>query len=251
MCEPLVSIIMPAYNAEKYIKQAIVSVQKQRYENWELLICDDCSKDSTIDIVNEQIELDSRIKLFVLEKNSGAAVARNTSIKHATGNFIAFLDSDDTWEKEKLEIQIKFMEENDCVFSCTYYNKIDSTGAKLNKTVKYKKEADFNYLLKSCPGNSTVIYNTKELGKFYISNIKKRNDYLMWFSVIRKANILKCVPIVLSSHRINDQGLSNDKKSLVKYHWYIYRNELELSFVKSGYLCVYWIVTGLLRYFKK
>jgi glycosyltransferase involved in cell wall biosynthesis len=105
----LVSIIMPSYNSAKYISEAIESVIAQTYTNWELVITDDCSTDNSRDIIKQYAETDSRVKLFCLNENSGAGVARNNSIKEAKGRFIAFLDSDDRWMPNKLEVQIKFM----------------------------------------------------------------------------------------------------------------------------------------------
>lgn len=245
MKEPLVSIIMPAYNAEKYIKKAIESVQKQDYQNWELLICDDCSVDLTKEIIKNYISGDKRIKLIELSVNSGAAVARNTSIKEANGRFIAFLDSDDLWLPEKLNNQISFMLKNNYNFTCTFYEKIDEEGNSLNKVIKSKTTTDFKELLKNCPGNSTVIYDSKIIGKFYIPDIKKRNDYLMWFNVLEKVNKLYCLEKNLSAHRLTESGLSKNKKSLLKYHWIIYRHELGLSYMKSTYYCLYWVSKGM------
>lgn len=245
MAEPLVSIIMPAYNAEKYIEEAIESILNQTYSNWELLICDDCSSDRTRAIVKEYKDNNKRIKLFELKENSGAAKARNTSIEQAKGEYISFLDSDDVWFETKLSDQINFMTKNNYLFSCTYYNKIDGNSKSLAKVIRYKNEADFEELLKNCPGNSTVVYNSKVLGKFYISSIRKRNDYLMWFQVIDKSKKIYCLDRTLSSHRVIENSLSNNKKDLIKYHWRIYRKELNLGVFKSSYYCMYWIYKGL------
>lgn len=124
----LVSIIMPSYNTAAYIKESIQSVLNQTYTNWELIIVDDCSTDST-DEVLETIK-DSRIRYFKNDKNSGAAVSRNKALREAKGQWIAFLDSDDLWMPEKLEKQIYFMESNGYAFSYTSYEEIDIEGTK-------------------------------------------------------------------------------------------------------------------------
>ncbi|MFW7410996.1 glycosyltransferase family 2 protein [Vagococcus fluvialis] len=250
MNEPLVSIIMPAYNAGKFIKEAINSVQKQNYNNWELLVCDDCSTDNTVRIVESIKKLDSRIKLLKLEENSGAAIARNTSIEKAKGVYIAFLDSDDLWNTTKLRKQIEFMMKNDVYFTCTYYKKINSVGSDLNTIVKYKERVTYNGLLLNCPGNSTVIYNSEVLGKFYISDLKKRNDYLMWIQVIKASEFLNCYPEVLSSHRLISGSLSNKKSKLIKYHWHIYRRVEKISVFKSVLLLNFWVFKGIFNKFK-
>ena len=129
MIEPLVSIIMPAYNSEKYISESIESVIKQTYQNWELLITDDKSQDSTRTIVKSYSKKDPRIKLFFNSENGGAGVARNNSIKEANGRFIAFLDADDIWLPEKLEKQINFMLEGEYIFTYTAYQKFKGTSS--------------------------------------------------------------------------------------------------------------------------
>ncbi|MGB4386964.1 MAG: glycosyltransferase family 2 protein, partial [Caldicoprobacterales bacterium] len=123
--EGLVSIITPAYNCEKYIGETIESVLKQSYENWELIIVDDCSTDNTKSVVEEYIKRDKRIKYYSLDVNSGAAVARTKAMELASGEYIAFLDSDDLWMPNKLEKQISFMKANNYNFTCTSYEQVD------------------------------------------------------------------------------------------------------------------------------
>lgn len=243
--EPLVSIIMPAYNAEKYLDDSIKSVMNQTYKNWELLIVDDCSTDNTCSLIRSYSESDDRIKAFELSYNQGAAKARNFAIEKARGGFIAFLDIDDVWEITKLTKQIQWMRQNNIYFSCTYYGKINEHGEKLNQTVLYSNKVNYNGLLKNCPGNSTVIYNSDKIGKFYISNIRKRNDYLMWLQVIKVSKYLYCFEEELSYHRVVSSSLSSRKSSLVKYHWHVYRKEEQLSLVKSIILLLYWIFKGI------
>ena len=115
----LVSIIMPSYNAEKYIKSAIHSILRQTYASWELIIVDDCSRDNTVDIIRNFD--DSRIRLFKNKKNSGAAISRNKALREAKGKYIAFLDSDDIWAPTKLEEQLAFMKKKGYAFTYTDY----------------------------------------------------------------------------------------------------------------------------------
>lgn len=241
-----VSIIMPAYNCERFIKRAIASVQNQTYKDWELLITNDCSTDSTVDIVTSIMEKDNRIKLYHNSKQSGAAASRNRSVKNASGIYIAFLDSDDVWKPNKLEKQIAFMEKHNYHFTCTSYDKIDEKDNKLGIIIPAIC-VDYEGLLRRCPGNSTVIYNSKKLGKFLVPLIKKRNDYLMWMQVIKKAKRIDGLDDVLSSHRIVSNSISSKKFTLVKYHWIVYRDYERLSILKSGYLCMYWIAKAVLK----
>ena len=241
-----VSIIMPAYNCERFIREAIASVQNQTYKDWELLITNDCSSDGTVDIITSIMEEDNRIKLYHNPKQSGAAASRNRSVKNASGKYIAFLDSDDVWKPNKLEKQISFMEKNNYYFTCTSYDKIDENGKKLGIVIP-SISVDYEGLLRRCPGNSTVIYNCEKLGKFSVPLIKKRNDYLMWMQVIKKAKQIDGLDEVLSSHRIVSNSISSKKTTLVKYHWIVYRDYEKLSVLKSGYLCMYWIAKSVFK----
>ena len=125
MNTPLVSIIVPTYNVEKYIEQTIECVLAQTFTNWELVITDDCSTDTTIEIIKRYIQVDKRIRLFILPQNSGAAFARNHSIEHARGRYIAFLDSDDWWYPEKLNKQMEFVQNTNCEFCFTAFEYAD------------------------------------------------------------------------------------------------------------------------------
>ena len=122
----LVSIITPVYKCEEYIERTMNSVLAQTYSQWEMLLVDDCSPDKSAEIIRSYTERDSRFKYIKLEKNSGAAVARNVGLEHAQGRYIAYLDADDIWLPEKLERQIRFMEENKVQFSCCDYLKVSS-----------------------------------------------------------------------------------------------------------------------------
>lgn len=242
----LVSIIMPTYNCAKFIKETIESVLNQTYENWELVIVDDCSNDNTEEIV-ESFN-DKRIKYHKLEKNSGAAVARTTAMKMAIGNYMAFLDSDDLWKKEKLEKQLEFMKKNNYNFTCTAYEQIDEEGNKLNKVIKTKKKANYNRILLDCPvGNSTVMYNVDNLGKFEVPNIRKRNDDALWLQILKKEKFIYGMPDVLMEYRIRNNSISSNKLSLIKYHWQLYRKIEHLSVIRSAFHICWWGMIKILH----
>lgn len=245
--EHLVSIIMPAYNSEDFIGYAIESVIAQTYSNWELIIVDDCSTDKTAQIINDYSKNDSRIKYKKLSANSGAAVARNKAIEFATGRFIAFLDSDDVWVQNKLEKQINYMITNNYSFTCTSYDKISEHGVSLGKIRKAKVKSDYNGVLHTCPGNSTVIYDAGRIGKFFIPDIKKRNDYVMWLQIMKKVNYLYGIEEVMGSQRMRTGSISSNKTSLIKYHWKVYREIEKLSFIRSLYLIGYWIIVSAFK----
>ena len=246
MKNELISIIMPTYNCAKFIKETIQSVINQTYENWELVIVDDCSNDNTEEIVASFN--DKRIKYHKLEKNSGAAVARTTAMKMATGNYMAFLDSDDLWKKEKLEKQLEFMKKNNYNFTCTAYEQIDEEGNKLNKVIKTKKKANYNRILLDCPvGNSTVMYNVDNLGKFEVPNIRKRNDDALWLQILKREKFIYGMPDVLMEYRIRNNSISSNKLSLIKYHWQLYREIEHLSVIRSAFHICWWGMIKILH----
>ncbi|PRY82679.1 glycosyltransferase family 2 protein [Alkalibacterium olivapovliticus] len=245
--EGLVSIVMPAYNCADFISITLDSVLEQTYKNWEVIVIDDNSSDNTDEIVKKYTKKDKRIKLHKQEKNFGAAVARNTAVELARGKYIAFLDSDDVWFPDKLTKQISFMKENNYLFTCTSYTKIDENGMYLNRTIGVRKQSTYVDILKKNPGNSTVIYNAEVIGKVNIPNIRKRNDYVMWLSVVKNAGMLYGMEESLASHRIRSGSLSKKKSNLVKYHWKVYREIENLSVLKSTYLIIYWVVVTVFK----
>lgn len=246
--EDLISIITPTYNCGKFIAETIESVLKQSYHNWEMIIVDDCSTDDTKDIVNKYAKKDERIKYYLLESNSGAAVARTKAMELAVGKYMAFLDSDDIWVEDKLERQVFFMKNNNYNFTCTAYEQIDEKGSSLNKVIKTKTKTNYNGVLLSCPvGNSTVMYNVQKLGKFVVPNIRKRNDDALWLQILKKEKYIYGMQDVLMKYRIRNNSISSNKITLIKYHWKLYREIEKLSVVRSIFHICCW---GFLKIFR-
>lgn len=189
MSGELVSIIMPTYKCGRFIAESIRSVKAQTYQNWELIVVDDCSEDGTIETVLNFKKEDSRIHLIQNSQNSGAAVSRNVALKNAGGRWIAFLDSDDLWEPTKLESQIRFMQKNSYAFSYHEYVEIDEHGKELGVYVSGKKHVGKSDMFACCwPGCLSVMYDAKKVGLIQINDIKKNNDTAMWLKVIRKTD---------------------------------------------------------------
>lgn len=219
----LVSIIMPSYNTAPYIKETIQSVLDQTYQNWELIIVDDCSTDNVDEFV-ASIK-DERIRYFKNEKNSGAAVSRNRALREAKGRWIAFLDSDDLWMPEKLEKQISFMEKNGYSFSYTNYKEIDvdgkETGVRVTGPKKITKFGMFNYCWLGC---LTVMYDRNVIGLIQIEDIKKNNDYAMWLKVCKKADCY-LFNEYLGKYRKGRAGSvsTHSIKTMIGWHYKLFR----------------------------
>lgn len=211
----LVSIVMPNYNGEKFLRETIESVLSQTYTNWELLFVDDCSTDNSLELIKSF--RDERIRVYQNETNSGAAVSRNTALREAKGKWIAFLDSDDLWVPEKLEEQLKFMVDNGYDFTYTEYSQIDEQSNSLNIEVtgprKINKHKMFQYNYIGC---LTVMYNREKVGLIQVEpSLKSRNDYAIWLKVCRHCTCY-LFNKNLARYRIRKSSLSHSglKKSL-------------------------------------
>ena len=237
MKEPLVSIIMPAYNAEKYIEESIKSVCDQTYENWELLIIDDCSKDNTLQIVQKFSKVDERIKCLNQITNSGVAKARNRGLKESRGEYIAFLDSDDLWEKEKLEKQIKFMEDKKINFSFTNYTSISEKGKFIKKTICPEKLNYEEALKGNKIGCLTVIIRKSSLKNIIMPELR-HEDYATWLQVLRDGNTAYCLQDFLARYRMRSRSLSSNKFKVLFWTFPIYYKQENLGFFKSCYCLI-------------
>lgn len=244
----LVSIIMPTYNCADFISESIESVINQTYKEWELIIIDDQSTDDTKNIISKRYSNNPKIIYHCLNQNSGAAIARNKGVELAKGDFIAFIDSDDLWKNNKLELQVQFMIKNNYNFTYTAYQQINEKGELLNKIIKAPNKVNYNGVLLSCPiGNSSVIYNSKKIGKVIIPNIRKRNDDALWLKILKIEEYAFGLNQVLMSYRLRENSLSRNKIELVKYHWYLYREIEHLSILRSLYHLGVWVIIKVLR----
>lgn len=217
---------MPAYNAAKTIKESIDSVVRQTYQDWELIVINDCSTDNTKGIINEYAEIDQRIKIINNEENLRVAFTRNKGIKLAKRRFIAFLDSDDYWAEEKLEKQVNFMLDNKVGFSSTDYRIIDNDGRVTNKYVKSKTKTFKQLLRGNSIGTLTVMIDTHFIQDIEFKNIG-HEDYELWLRIL-KDNNAKVVGIneKLAYYRKGGKSLSSNKIKAAKWTWKIFRKQL-------------------------
>lgn len=231
--EGLVSIIMPSYNTAPYISSSIQSVINQTYNNWELIIVDDCSTDNTEDVLSEI--KDERIRFFKNEKNSGAAVSRNKALREAKGQWVAFLDSDDLWMPDKLEKQIRFMMDNGYSFSYTNYKEIDTDGNETGVMVTGPKHVTKTGMYNYCwPGCLTVMYDATKVGLVQITDIKKNNDYAMWLKVCKKAECYLLDECLAMYRRGRVGSVSTHSiKTMIGWHYKLYREAEDMGILSS------------------
>lgn len=235
----LISVIIPTYNAEKYILETINSVKSQTYQNWEMIIVDDCSKDNTVEIIKKEAKNDSRIKLIQLSQNCGAAIARNTAIRNAKGKYIAFLDSDDLWYPEKLEKQVAFMQENDIAFSFTSYRIINEDGTETDKIINVPKEINYKGLLKNTIiGCLTVMLDVSKLGLVQMPNIRTRQDTALWLSILKRGHKAYSIQEPLAKYRKVRGSISSNKLKMARQTWRMYRDLENLNVLHASWCFV-------------
>lgn len=245
---PLILIVMPSYNSEATIEEAIRSVLQQTYLNWELIISDDNSIDKTVEIIHEFIANEPRIILIQHSENRGAGFSRNEAISKARGKYIAFLDSDDIWHEKKLEIQIRFMSERKLALSYTQYQKINMEGVK-GKIIIPPSVTSYSELLKSnVIGCLTAVYDQEILGKMYMPLIRKRQDMALWLDILKKIEFAYCVPEVLAFYREGHNSLSSNKIKILSSQWDFYRGHLKFGIFRSAYYFSFYVFKALKKH---
>jgi glycosyltransferase involved in cell wall biosynthesis len=247
--ENLVSVIMPCYNAEDFILEAIDSVKFQTYTNWELIIVDDCSTDGSLDIINNNCKLDSRIRCFRTEVASGSpTLPRNLGIAKARGRFIAFLDSDDLWDDNKLSDQIELFNDWKVAIVFSNYEKIDEEGFMDNRIINAPLCCDYKKLLR---GNiiacCTCIFDTNKVGKKYFP-LQGHEDYALWLLILREGYIAKNTGSVLAKYRVRSSSVSSNKIKAIFWVYRIFRNNENFTIVKSLFYTVLHSVKSFIKY---
>ena len=239
--QPLVSVIMPCYNMEKYISESIMSVRQQTYPHWELLIVDDASTDGTVAVIESHCQQDDRIHFTGKTQHSGIADSRNLCLKMAQGQYLAFLDADDLWQPKKLERQLAFMMEKKIGFSYSSYDCIDEDGQPLHKTVKAIGDLDYEaYLRNTIIGCSTVMVNTNIVGKVVVPNFRTSEDTATWLDILKQGYLAYAIDESLVSYRIRRKSASSNKLKASFDLWQVYRQHEKLPFFKAlGYFSSY------------
>jgi len=231
--DDLVSIIMPAYNASRYLPDAIESVLAQTHENWELLIVDDCSKDSSVEVIRRYRERDSRVKLLLNKQNLGPALSRNYAIKNANGRYIAFLDSDDIWSSDKLNIQLKVMNNYRHSFTYTSYHRISEDGKAAGKKIDVPNKLNYRQLLKNTAiVTSSVVLDISRIGTIQMKRTYY-DDFACWLEVLKKGVTAYGIDKDLVCYRVTSASVSRNKLRSAMHVWNTYRTVEELNILTS------------------
>ena len=247
--QPLVSIVTPVYNAERFLPDTIKTVQDQTYENWEWLLVDDQSSDRSVEIIKEAAKSDERIKLIQLAKNGGAATARNAGIDAANGRYLAFQDADDLWHPEKLAKQVAFMQENDVAFSFTGYEFASADGVPNGKKVYIPAKLTYKQALKNTTISTiTVMFDMTKLAKrdVHMPNVKSE-DTATWWNILRSGEVAYGLNELLSFYRRSANTKSSNKFTAIKQTWELYREQQKLGLFYSIYCFIWYVFNAIKR----
>ncbi len=234
--EPLVSIITPCYNSADFVVPTIQSVLEQSYQNWELIVIDDCSKDDTCKIVEGFAQQHPNIKLVKLPQNGGVANARNVGLEHTNGKYVAFLDSDDIWLKDKLAQQVAYMEDKNLAMTFCAYNRIDEEGQIISRKIETPYSVNYRQLL----SHNVIIFSTSLTLRSAIGDLKFKKagheDWIFWLDLFKKSITGYGINEALVLYRIRKGSVSANKLKVIGFTWKILRESEKLSLFESMYL---------------
>lgn len=247
-----VSIITPMYNGEKYVSKTIESVLAQTYENWEMLIVNDGSKDNSPSIVENYSKKDKRI-ILINQDNAGSAAARNNALRNASGRYICFLDSDDLWDNNLLSSQVEFIVDKSAALVFASYRRIDENDNECLKPFIVPDMTDYYRYLKYCSLSClTTMYDRDKVGiRFFKEELRSlRDDLAYWLDILRDGTIAYGNKNVLASYRVFNSSTTANKWKVLKPHFNVYCNIEKLGIIKSWYYMFFWAVSGFFKYNK-
>lgn len=242
----LVSIITPAYNSKNTIRETYKSVMSQTFSDWEWIVVDDGSNDGSFSLIKEFESSDPRIHAYQNEKNSGSSVARNVGLKHASGRYITFLDSDDVLDPNYLECQLEFIKNNGPLISAGYRRKTKHTCTDffVPDEVDYKKALKGNPL--SC---LTTMYDREAVGEVYFpEDLMKCEDYVFWLEILKRGITARGNPVIMATYNILEGSKSSNKFGLIKYMYFVYHKTQVINWFKSCIYVIRWAFYGKKKY---
>ncbi len=238
----LISIVMPVYNASAWLEETVESVQKQTYENWELIAVDDCSPDESFRMLERMAQKDARIRPIRREENGGAARTRNTGMDAARGQYLAFLDSDDLWDAKKLEKELAFLKERQAAFAFTAYEFGDENGRGNGRIVHVPPTLDYRHALsRTIIFTTTVMFDLQRIDRELIRMPDvKSEDTATWWKILRSGYTAHGLNENLAIYRRPKGSLSSNKMEAVRRIWNLYRNQEKLSVPVSAWHLFFW-----------
>lgn len=248
--EEKVSVITPIYNAEKYLRKTLDSILAQTYKDIEIVLVDDCSSDDSANIIREYMQKHPEIVYFLQETNQGAGAARNKALELATGQYVAFLDSDDIWYPNKVSKQIELMEKRNCPFSYTAIEMIDENDNLLKNKRNIKETCDYKYLLhNTIIATSSVIIDRTILGDFRMPLRRGGQDYATWLILLREGCLARGINETLVKYRIGSNSLSSNKFKSIKQIWEIQSQDEGINKLRVCLNIALFTLNALKKYF--
>lgn len=247
----LVTVITPCYNAAATIGNAIKSVLAQTYSKWEMIVVDDCSSDDSADIIKSFSSKDPRIRYFKTDVSSGSpALPRNIGIDNASGDVIAFLDADDMWLPDKLSDQVRFMNENGCVFVYSDYEKIDAVGNRNNRKIRMPLKSSFWDVVETCTIPCLTAMMTREIiGKTRFKAIPKE-DFAFWLEILKKNVVAYNTGKLHALYREQPESRSSNKFAMIRNQWYVLRRIEGVKPPVATYFMIKFLFNGFFKYLK-
>lgn len=247
-----VSVIIPVYKVERYIKQTIFSIVSQNYPDIEIVLVDDCTPDNSAAVIKGMQEKYPNIIYHKLEENSGAAVARNKALDIATGRYIAFLDGDDMWADGKLEKQMAFIRQHNAAISCTAMDTISEEGKALGSVRNVREKITYNFLLHNTMiATSTTIIDRNQTGNFHMPLRRGGQDYATWLMLMRNGTICWGLDEVLSHYRVVSGSLSSNKWKSIRQVWEIQTVNEGINKVSSAINVCFFVANGFIKHYIK
>lgn len=246
---PLVSIIVPVYNAEKYIECTVANVKAQTFTDWELILVDDCSRDTSAKIIDELADADERIIAVHQSENMGAAAARNRGLSEAKGRYIAFLDADDVWHDNRLERTLEFSRQKDAGFVFSAYEFGDEEAKPTGKIVHVPEKLSYKKALsRTVIFTTTTLFDTQKIDRELLSMpLVKSEDTATWWKILRNGHEAYGLDEVLAIYRRPANSLSSNKVEAVKRIWHLYRDCEKMNVFASFGHMIGWAVRATLR----
>jgi len=246
----LVSVIMPVYNCEKYVRASVGSVLAQSYKNLEVILVDDCTHDNSAEIIKEMAKADERVKYYKLGENSGAAVARNRALREAKGRYVAFLDSDDFWLPDKLDKQLALMKEKACFFVYGAIDIVDANDNILKANRRIPKKINYRGLQRNTAiATSSVLLDRNVTGAFQMPLRRSGQDYATWLMLLRGDKTAYAITDTVTRYRKAEGSLSGKKTKNWKKVFDIQVNNEGISPIKAYFNCFMYMVNAVIKYY--
>lgn len=244
----LVSIILPTYNSELFIRETIVSVLSQSYQHFELLIIDDASTDDTPSVITSFS--DHRIKFVINDNNRGAGFTRNFALSFVKGDFLCFIDADDLWHFSKLEEQLEHMLRLNCEISHTSYDFICDKSLTLKGSVSASPKVNFDYYLKTTEiGMSSSMINLEKVQDVRFSNMRTRQDTKLWIDLLSRGYVSHGLDRKLMSYRVRSKQISGNKFNMLYRTFRLYMSISYVSKYKMFYYFLKYVQNAILKRF--